>query len=187
MNKFFIYLLLLFTAASCTTGSFTEQVERELASGVKKDSLLLGLHFGMTRKDFYTHCWELNKQGIVRQGTNNTTVLYELENELGSAATLDFYPDFHNEKIYRMPLYFQYVAWAPWNKNLATDSLLVNVSELLGDWYGKPFRKLEHPEKGVAYVQVQGNRKILIHRADERTVRALITDTSVEPQVVAGK
>ena len=187
MNKLLIYLLLLLTAASCTTESFTEQVERELASGKKQDSLFLDIHFGMTRKDFYAHCWELNKQDIIRQGTRNTTVLYELPDQLGAEATLDFYPDFHNGKIYQMPLYFSYTAWAPWNPELGADSLLVNVSELLGKWYNKPFRRLEHPEKGVAYVQVQGNRKILIHRADERTVRALITDTSVEPQVVAGK
>jgi hypothetical protein len=91
-------------------------VERELAGGIRHDSLFLGLHFGMTRDSFYEHCFRLNQQGIVTNGPQNNTVLYAIEG-YSQPIDMNFYPDFNQDKIWRMRVYFNYQAWAPWNKN----------------------------------------------------------------------
>ena len=53
--------------------------QRELKSGVINDSLFLGLRFGMEQKEFFDHCWKINRQGIVTHGTENMSVMYVFE------------------------------------------------------------------------------------------------------------
>ena len=78
----------------------------------------LGLYFGMPEKDFYMHCWKLNQKGLIKQGESNTTVEYQLKDELKYPAVMDFYPKFNQGKISEMPVMFKYKGWAPWNKTL---------------------------------------------------------------------
>src|SRR5690606_9507700 len=118
--KYFVLLLLTF---GCTHKSeYRKMVEKEMAKEVRVDSLFMGLEFGMTRKEFFAHCWELNKQGLFRDGPGNATVEYET-NELKYPAYMHFYPAFHEGKIYEIPVKFKYKAWAPWNIHLFADSL----------------------------------------------------------------
>jgi hypothetical protein len=128
-----IYWLLLFLISGsiflgCSPkAKYERRLKHELASGVRNDSLFLGLYFGMPEKAFYTRCWELNHKGLIRQGENNVTVLYELKkNELKSEGSMDFYPRFNDGKIFEMPVRFMYTAWAPWNKHLSADNLQRN-------------------------------------------------------------
>ena len=178
-----IYLILLagIFAASCTS-EYQRKVDQELASGERYDSLFLGVEFGMSREEFYKHCWELNRQELVIQGDQNTTVQYDLD-ELKFPAELNFYPDFHEDKIFQMPTTFAYKAWAPWNKNLSADSLQLDVLELLKDWYGDDFIRVESKDRGVAFVRVDGNRRITLYKPDERDVHVLFTDLTVENQL----
>lgn len=111
-------------------GKYEKLVKKELARNVREDSLFLGMKFGMTSKEFYAHCWELNKKGLLTDGNNNTAVLYKLDKELSHPASMNFYPDFHENKIYRMKTDFSYNAWAPWNKQLFADSLQLDVVKL---------------------------------------------------------
>ncbi|MCB0840801.1 MAG: hypothetical protein KDD99_29235 [Bacteroidetes bacterium] len=158
---------------------YTRLVTRELASGVRNDSLFLGIHFGMTSKEFYLHCWDLNEKQLVRQGNRNMTVEYQVE-DLEYPASMNFYPDFHEDKIYEMPVSFMYLAWAPWNQEMSSDSLQEDVMALLMDWYGgNPFIKVEHPQKGAVHVKVDGNRRILIQK-EEVEVEVRFTDMLVE-------
>ena len=159
---------------------YEKLVEKELASGERNDSLFLGLRLGMSSKEFYQACWEMNKQGLVRQGTRNTTVVYQLGDQLPYSAVMDFYPKFMEDKIVEMPLVFRYDAWSPWNRRLWSDSLQLDVLHLMEDWYGEGFIRSEHPEKGVAFVKVDGNRRIAIVTPDEQLVKVLFTDMSVD-------
>jgi hypothetical protein len=77
--------------------------KRSLERGERYDSLFLGLKLGMTNHQFYGHCWEMNKQGLIRQGSGNTSVNYNVEN-LKSPAEMNFYPDFYHGRIWRMPV-----------------------------------------------------------------------------------
>lgn len=168
-------------AAGCQS-EYHRKVEQELASGVRQDSLFLGISFNMDQKAFFGHCWELNKQGLLKQGPENMTIEYKVD-ELDYPAKMYFYPEFHKGRIYEMPVTFQYDGWAPWNKNLASDSLQLDVLELFKTWYGDDFMEINHPEEGIAYVKVDGNRRISIFTTNEMEVNVLFTDLTLEEEV----
>jgi hypothetical protein len=158
---------------------YQEIVRKELAKGVRQDSLFLGLQFGMTSKAFFAHCWEYNKRGIFTDGSANTTVLYQMH-ELKHPASMDFYPLFKDDRIYQMPVVIRYDAWAPWNKHLFSDSLQADVLGLFEQWYGKGFIEVNHSKKGKAFVKVDGNRRISITKDGDMRVRVIFTDLLAE-------
>jgi hypothetical protein len=81
-----------------------------------------------------------------------------------------------------MPVTFQYVSWAPWNKNLFADSLKEEVLQLYKKWYpgGNEFLKMDDEEKGTIYIKVDGNRRITIGRYNDLQVKVDYTDLSVK-------
>lgn len=166
---------------SCQS-EYHRKVEQELASGARKDSLFLGISFNMDEKAFFGHCWNLNKQGLLKQGPENMTIEYKLE-ELNYPAKMYFYPEFYKGRICEMPVTFQYEGWAPWNKKLSADSLKLDVLELFKNWYGDDFMKIDHPQNGSAYVKVDGNRRISIFNYDDIKVNVLFTDLLLEEEV----
>lgn len=176
-------LLVIFTSVNCGCSSKTKyerRLKHELARGVRCDSLFMGLYLGMSQKDFYTQCWELNKKGLIKQGTNNATVEYNLKGELRHPGTMDFYPKFAKGTIYEMPVRFAYSGWAPWNKELSSDNLQTDVLEWYKKVYGSGFITVKHPQKGNAYVKVNGNRRISIFKENDLYVWAVFTDLLVK-------
>ena len=161
-------------------------VDKGLASGERNDSLFLGIRLGMTNKDFFAHCWELNKQQLIKQGNTNTSVEYEMA-ELKHPALMNFYPTFFENEIHEMPVMFNYKAWAPWNKELWSDSLMLDVKHLMEKWHGQGFIKMEHPEKGIRYVKVDDNRRIMIWKENDEYVKVLYTDLTKEKEMNADK
>ena len=146
----------------------------------------MGIYLGMTSKQFYTHCWQLNKTGVFTDGSNNTAVLYHLKNgELKHKASMNFYPQFHNNKIYKLQATINYDAWAPWNKNTMADSLTHDVLRLLQTWYpdGNPFIAVEDKERGTIYITADGNRRITVGRFDDMHVKVDYTDLLVEKAI----
>jgi hypothetical protein len=139
----------------------------------------MGLYLGMPQKDFYTKCWELNKKGLIRQGTNNATVEYVLRGELKHPGTMNFYPKFKEGKIYEMPVKFVYTGWAPWNRELSSEKLQMDVLEWYNKLYGRGFMEVKHPQMGSAYIKIDGNRRISIYKENDLYVWALFTDLLV--------
>ena len=137
----------------------------------------------MPQKDFYIHCWNLNRQGLIKQGPGNTTVEYQLKSELKYPGTMDFYPGFVEGKIAEMPVKFIYSGWAPWNNKLSSDSLQADVLQWFEKKYGDRFMKVNHTKKGSAYIKLNGNRRITIFKEDERYVWAVFTDMSVMQEI----
>lgn len=181
MKKIFIWLIPALVAGFVLTGCtpkarYERMLKRETESGIRHDSLFMGLYLGMPEKEFYTRCWDLNKQGLVRQGATNTSVLYEMKDELKHPATMDFYPRFVDGKIAEMPVQYKYSGWAPWNKKLSSQKLEEDVLDWYKKQYGSGFIKVRHPKRGPAYVQIKGNRRITIFLGDEVTVWAVLTD-----------
>ncbi|MCA6079181.1 hypothetical protein [Fulvivirga sedimenti] len=171
--------ILLLAVAACTPKSeYQVMLERELASEVRNDSLFLGFHFGMSQKDFYASCWDMNKQGLLIQGPSNLSVEYFLDDELDFPAFMRFYPQFDQQNaIYNMPVEFVYKAYAPWDKTTSSDSLLLDVKDLMEDWYGEGFVFLEDPEGARSvWVKVDGNRRIRIFKRDVSVVAMDISD-----------
>lgn len=178
MKRLQFGILVLCLLAACRS-EYHQRVEAELAKGVRQDSLFLGITFGMSSKEFYAHCWQLNKQGLIQQGTQNTTVMQEVST-LKYPATMNFYPNFHEDKIYEMPVTYAYKAWAPWNRHLFADSLQQHVLATYQQHYGEDFMRIEHPQKGIAYVRVDGNRRISIFQENDTEVKVLFTDLLVD-------
>ncbi len=157
--------------------AYTRMETRELSSGERYDSLFLGMYLGMTSQDFYAHCWQLNKEGLIREGRANTSVYYEIR-DFQHQASMDFYPGFHEDRIIEMPCVFQYHAWAPWNKDLFSSVLIGDVLELMTKWFGAGFLTISNPSsrQEKAYVKVDGNRRISIYQVDEEKVKVDIID-----------
>lgn len=181
-------MIFLLPAVSCRQSAvdlYNEQVKTELASKKKVNDIFMGISLGMTAKEFYMHCWDMNKKGLFTDGSGNTAVKYKLtNNELKHPAEMNFYPEFDNGKVGRMWVKFQYDGWVPWNKKLDSDDLLVDVLELYKKWYpeGNPFITITDKEKGTIYVKVDGNRRIIIGRFDDVQVKVDYTDLQIEKQ-----
>ena len=188
-----IIILILFILIACSQGSdmdkYNRLVKKELAGNKKVDSIFFGIHFGMTQKNFFAHCWEMNKKGILTDGNDgrgNMNVLYKLGKELKYPASMNFYPDFNDSTIWRMRVLFHYDGWGPWNKHMAADSLLPDVLSLYKKWYndGNSFIQINDKTRGTLYVKVDGNRKIIIGKYDDVLVKAEYTDMLVEKNKV---
>ena len=180
---FFIAAFICFISCNNDMRQYESLMQKEIASGKQADSIFFGIHFRMTSKQFFAHCWQLNKQGIFTDGINNMAVLYKLNNnELNYDASLNFYPEFRDNKIYKMWATFQYNGWAPWNKHMYADSLLPDVLKLYKTWYkeGNPFMSIHDETKGIIYVKVDGNRRITIGRYDDMLVKVDYTDLSAD-------
>jgi hypothetical protein len=180
MNGMKGMLLIVMSAlimGGCTPGArYEHRLKRELASGVRYDSLFMGLSFGMTEDEFFDRCWEMNREKLVKQGISNQSVQYEMKKELKYPATMDFYPVFGDKGIIEMPVRFIYDGWAPWNKELSASNLAKDVRSWYEHTYGKGFITVEHPFKGEAYVKIDGNRRITIYIENDLYVWAIFTD-----------
>ncbi len=82
-----------------------------------------------------------------------------------------------------MPVRFVYSGWAPWNKKLTSDSLQVDVLNGIKSIMEMILWKLKHPERGIAYVKINGNRRISIFKEDELHVWAVFTDMLVIKEI----
>lgn len=169
--------------SSCRSHEYYDKLDAELASGARYDSLFLDINFGMTQKEFYAHCWELNKQRQVSNGSNNSSVLYKLDDELSHPADMNFYPEFYEGKIVKMPVVISYNAWAPWNEELNADHLVKDVLVLFKKWYGDDFMTISAENRGTAYVKIDGNRRISIYKKNESQVEVLFTDLLIEKEL----
>jgi hypothetical protein len=185
---YFLFLL-IFGSTACEESEmhqYNSLVKKELENNKKVNDIFFGISLGMTSKEFYTHCWSLNKKGMFTDGPGNASVAYKLvKNELRHPAEMNFYPGFHNDRIHNMWVKFQYSGWAPWNKHLESDELLDDVLILYKKWYpgGNPFITIKDEKKGTIYVKVDGNRRIIIGRYDDVYVKADYTDLSVKQNV----
>lgn len=174
-----ILLIIIFTCSITSCEQKTEyerRLETELSKNTRVDSLFLGYHFGMTTEEFFEYSWDLNKREIV---TGQSAVTFKIEN-LKSPAIMSFYPQFKDNKIYKMPVQVQYEGWAPWNRSLFSDSLMVDLVELYEKKYRGDFFKAIHPESNKeAYIDIQGNRRISIFEHDDRIVNVEFLDLTV--------
>lgn len=161
----------------CSPGkTYERRLEQELASGLRYDSLFMGLSFGMTEQEFYKHCYKLNRDSVVKQGSANLSVQYDINEELKYPATMNFYPRFNDGAIFEMPVRFIYNGWAPWTKELSASKLALDVKHWYEDIYGKGFITVAHPMKGEAYIKIDGNRRITIYIENDLYVWAIFTD-----------
>jgi hypothetical protein len=175
------YILILLSITACTRSEYTRMVTAELASGIRQDSILLGLSLGDSRNEFYGTCFDLNKQQIIHQGPVSASVQYNfidsLVHDIPTPIRLLFYPGFDEEEIITdMEMEFSYAGWSPWNTDMQSDRLKEKILVLLELWYkGNRFVKAEIKNVDMD-VKVDGNRRILVFIIDEQNVGVKIQD-----------
>ena len=153
-------------------------IEKELATGIRNDSLFLGLEFGFTMQEFYNQCRELNKQGLVMEGSKNMSVEYVFKDSLDRPIAFNFYADREaNGPIHKYYTSFYYYAFAL-NRHLYADRLMEMLPAILMDWYGgnEPF-KVKKDGKEYLY-KIDGNRMIELSIYDLSMVMATYYDLS---------
>lgn len=177
--------LLLITAGMMSCQSeYQQYVEQELASGVTQDSLLFDMRMGQTKKEFFTICWELNRQKIISQGTGNSTVRFITDRDTSGLTTdlskdMLFYGIFDDDDIMRgMDITYSFVNWSPWVRNRQSDSLLLHLRELYRDGYpGNEFIEIDLKEsESPALVKIDGNRQISMYVKNDKDVVVKIED-----------
>ncbi len=188
-GRFSLLLLvggLLFLPSCGESGTPAERYAEALAEGQttteRANDLFKGITFGMTRKEFFDHCWKLNEDGTFKNGTG-AQVLYEMT-ELKRPGRLYFYPDFsEDDKITAMDMELIYEDWAPWNKEAFSDKLLADAVGVFSDWYGEQgFIALPDSTVGTMAVRVDANRRTALWRVDNSRVRGRIVDLATLPQ-----
>lgn len=177
MKRTFHIALCLFLIGgliSCTPKSEYEQlVDQELSRDVRMDTLFLGYYFGMPLEEFLEHSMQLNRDQVI---TGGAKIIYKPE-ELNQSATMEFYPEFRDRIITRMPIDIRYDGWAPWNGHLVSDSLITDLVDMYEERYNTTFITHTFPEDDVpSYVAVQGNRQIKISRIDTQKARIEFLD-----------
>jgi hypothetical protein len=166
---------------ACKKGNKLDQtIQTELDKGVRQDSLFLGLKFGIDMKEFYSHCRELNVQGIVKEGPTNMSVEYLFKDSLNNPIAFNFYAHRNvdrNGLIRQYDTSFYYYAWAL-NRHLYSDVLIKMLRPILMEWYGgnEPFVQIKDGKKHI--YKIDGNRMIDLFIFDESTVLATYTDLS---------
>lgn len=184
MMKVWIWVVsALALLSACSDDPYAALKSSALNAGIRQDSVFLGLELGMSRQQFFDRCWSLNRQKLVKEGPSNSSVQYPLKNELGAAAVMQFYPNFHQDRAFEVQVSFYYEGWAPWNRHLFADSLQPKVTALLSDWYDTEFVSLKGTSLGDVQVSMDGNRRILIGVRDEQIVDVSITDMAVADQL----
>ncbi len=175
------FLLVVTLAIGACKQDYATLKQRELATGVRNDSIFMGMYFGMSRMEFYRHCLDMNQQGLITNGAENSSALYVMQG-YRQPIDMNFYPDFSEDKIYNMKVWFDYQTWAPWNKEYYAEMLVPDALSILEKWYGPGFVKQRTDKGRPFWAKVQGNREVTLRILDERRLRVDITDISVQPK-----
>jgi hypothetical protein len=180
----FLPLFLITLGLMGCKSEYQRYVEEELAKNITQDSLIFGMRMGQTKKDFFTICWELNKQELVHQGNGNRTARHITDRDAEGNNTPDskdmlFYGIFDDNDIMRgMEMTYSYIAWAPWNQDKQSDSLLLHLRDIyLEDYPGNDFIEIDLKEtESTALVKIDGNRQILMYPKNDKDVVVKIED-----------
>lgn len=176
---FFAALFFISILSACKKETKLErEIRTELESGVRYDSLFLGLEFGIDLQEFYDHCWELNRQELVKEGPRNMSVEYLFKDTLNNPIAFNFYAHRDGSGIvHQYNTSFYYYAFAL-NRHLYSDSLIKMLIPILMEWYGgnEPFVQIKDGKKHI--YKIDGNRMIDLFIFDESTVVATYVDLS---------
>ncbi|NNF32879.1 MAG: hypothetical protein HKN68_02155 [Saprospiraceae bacterium] len=139
------------------------------------DDLFLGLKFGMTRQAFFDTSFAYNARKIIVNGGNEYSVAYKTRgDELNYDGFMYYYPKFTDSLISEVPMKFHYSQWAPWNKYLWADSLIIDVKELMETWFGPGFKESQDKLGNQRFLKIDGPRSIAIQKVDDQYVKVNI-------------
>ncbi len=162
-------LLIIFCLSACQESPeerYKKMEQAALSSGIRYDMLFKGIYLSMEEKEFYHYCYQMNLKDEFRQGgvKNGNWVEYKLKDEMKYPAAINFFPIFENNTITELKAAIYYDNAELKDKVFESDSLLLDVLQLMEKWYGQGFIKIESPfaYKDDIYVKIDGNRRITV-------------------------
>jgi len=172
----FTGIMILLLYSSCSQNSeYQQMVEDGLNSGKTVNDIFLGYTFDTTREEFYEMSWQMNQQEVI---TGGVKIEYLLE-DLKSTARLEFFPEFENGVIIKMPIDATYISWAPWNEGYSADNLLMDIRTHYQQVYDTQFKYVSVPDiQQDAWVSIQGNREIRLYKKSVNTIQINFIDLS---------
>lgn len=189
IKSLLVIFLMIAVLTSCES-EYQQYVNRELETGVKNDSLYLGMFMGQTKKEFFAHCWDLNAKQMISQGTGNKTAKYIEDKGSPKALNVLFYGKFDEKEVMRgMDMTYSFEAWAPWNRPLQSDSLLFHIKDSYIERYpGNDFISIDLKiSSEPALVKIDGNRQITMFVKNEKEVVVAIEDLNYKLNEEWGK
>lgn len=182
-NIFYLILTIVtFVFIGCKS-EYQRAIEKGLSTGIVHEDLILDMKVGWTRKEFYAHCWDLNKEEKISQGSGNKYARYYVKpgeyHGVTEEIDLLFYGIFDREEIMvGMDMKMSYVKWAPWNENLQSDKLLEKMKQYYVHTYGgSEFITINTGKEDlVACVKVDDNRQILMYPTSDKDIAIKIED-----------
>jgi len=173
---------------SCKS-DYEKLVISEMASGVEYKELPLGLSTGITKKEYFAECWDLNKQKVISQGSGNQYAKYYLMPE-GVTDSLYkikmlFYGMFDKEDVMRgMDMKMEFTNWAPWNEEFQSPMLMNTLEEhYMSTYNGNPFLSIKVSDQLSARVKVDGNRRITMYPIDDQKAAVKILDLNYDGKI----
>jgi len=142
--------------------------------GPELDSIFFNLTFGMSKQTFRDTLWKLNKTSDFEEGGNALSILHVMKNDFGLPVHMNFFPVFSGDRLYQMPIVYHYESWAPWNRQLYSDSLIVKIVQKFEKDYHVKFTERKTEDGRPAYYSYTGTRKILLTLQDEQYVKVLM-------------
>lgn len=183
-------LLIAFVLFYSCKSEYTKLVESEREKGQVYKELPLGLSMGMTKKEYFAECWELNRRKMISQGSGNQYAKYELllegtKDSLQKAKML-FYGMFdEHDVMHGLDMVMEYNAWSPWNKDFHSPALITSLERYyLKEYQGNTFMTLPVTDDLEARVKVDGNRRIAIYPLSSQQVSVKIIDLHHENEIV---
>ncbi len=150
--------------------SYNEVVKEEMKKNVRKDSIIYGIHLGMTYEDFYYYCWARNADGLFKPNTSGNAVTCEFKNKFSYPTVFEFFPssDINNKlmPISKFKAIIRYKAYSHYNKDMSMENLLMETIDFFEKGYGgNKFFTIPNDEDiwvKYKYIKIDGNRKILL-------------------------
>ena len=146
--------------------SYETYVAKELTTGVRNDSLIYRIHFGMTQEEFKSYCTGMNLQKRFMPNPRGTAVRLKLQKGFGAPVLFDFFPVLHSNKpISKIIASMKYRDFSYYDKIYDIGNLVIEAVEYFEDGYGgNKFIAIPHENKLLKhmYVKIDGNRKILL-------------------------
>lgn len=174
---------------SCKS-DYTKLVEGEMKKGASPLELPLGLTTGISKKDYFAQCWQLNSDKKISHGPGNQYAKFELtpldSRDSLHKITMLFYGLFDKDEImHGLDMRMEFNAWAPWNEDSHSPELIKTLQRhYLESYGGNPFMSLDVTEDLQAQVKVDKNRRITIYPLSGKEVVVKIIDLRYENDIV---
>jgi hypothetical protein len=138
------------------------------------DTIFFNITFGMPKQAFLDTCWKLNKTEDFEEGGNALSIQHLIKKGYSLPVYMNFFPDFTERGLYKIPIVYHYESWAPWNRQLFSDSLIIRIAENFEKDYHIKLTKKKTEDGRPAYYNYSGLRKILLTTQDDQYVKVLM-------------